>query len=132
MSHQPNEDSPYLAAQGCEDGVTMLRSKLQAIPAPTTKAELEFLERYVTRNGTVVSIIASLNDAAIIRQDIARLTESLKEPDLIDDCRKNARDLMLHIGIPIQKELAATSKDAAKPPVWDLRRFLPGALRQQS
>ncbi len=127
------------AAPGCEEGVADLRARLQPLQVPRTPKDLKDFARLVLRSGKITSIVASLNERDSINQGIASLSASIDVPNpeqepegVIADCQNTARDLMLQIGIPIQKEVVATSKDAAKPPVWDLRRFLPGALRQQS
>lgn len=117
---QAQEQGPYQAAPGCEEGVERLRTRLAPMLPPETPGELQSMTRFLTRNTTINAIIASLDDNATARQGLAMLNESMdvEKPtsvpeSTVSECRRIARDLMVGIGIPFE---TTTSKGPAAPP----------------
>ncbi len=128
MSFRLKEKSTlYPAVAPYKEEITALRGTLPEIPEPHTEDELRAFTKLVTRNGKIISIVASLDDGNYVKQDIGRLNqfmmsgdEVLREDELTE-CREIARSLIVGIGIPLEKKFAAKSC-ARQPkyvlPVW--------------
>ncbi len=114
----------YPAVAPYREEIASLRATLPEIPEPYTVDELRAFTKLVTRNGKIISIVASLDDGNYVKQDIGRLNQfmmsgvELLEADELEECREIVRSLIVGIGIPLEKKVVA--KPCARQPKYSL------------